>query len=168
MTNQSSQECKFPHLKILFWVVFNPLRTVLPLNLRQVCGFFLAYEDWTGVGYLMNQSAPALFFFFFLVKINSHTPIALLRAGSVHIGLASRDDCGRAFRPVVCELVSQLVPTLCLDSRVSPFRLRWVKCECVFNCNLPWLTGLKTPLNYRKPVTCTFVRMTGVFNVSLR
>ena len=28
-------------------------------------------------------------------------------------------------------------PTLCLDSIVSPFRLRWVKGVCMFRCNLP-------------------------------
>ena len=39
---------------------------------------------------------------------------------------------------VVREVVSQSVPTLCLDSGiVSPFPLRWVKDVCEFRCNLP-------------------------------
>ena len=44
----------------------------------------------------MNQFAPTLFFFFFKAGINSRTSVQFFEPGSVHSGLASGDDCGRA------------------------------------------------------------------------
>ena len=72
------------------------------------------------------------------MEISSRTLIPLFRPGSVHSGSASLDDCGRVFSDELrVGLFPRLVPTLCLDSIVSPLRLRWVKGVCVIRCNLP-------------------------------
>ena len=71
-------------------------------------------------------------FLFFLVEI-SHS---LARISSQWLTELTRLWPSVPWR-VACELVSWLVPTLCLDSGiVSQLRLRWVKGVCVFRCNL--------------------------------
>ena len=65
---------------------------------------------------------------FFKVEISLCTPTALFQTGSVHSGSASWDDCGWAFL-VELHVISfpWYVPTLCLNSIVSPPWLQWVK-----------------------------------------
>ena len=41
-------------------------------------------------------------------------------------------------------------PTLCLDSIVSPLRLRWVKDVCMFGCNLPPVLLAEWPRSFTR------------------
>ena len=50
------------------------------------------------LGGRLHYSFPTCtFFFFFEVEISSRTPVSLFRAGSVHSGLESWDNCGWVF-----------------------------------------------------------------------
>ena len=55
----------------------------------------------------------------------------------VHSGSASGDDCGGTLTNKLC-MCSFLwgVPTLCLDSIVSPVQLHWVRGVCTSSCSL--------------------------------
>ena len=102
-------------------------------------------------GKIFDESIPArTFFFFFKVELSSSTPIPLSKPGSVDSGRLSElrqlwlsvpDELGMSSYP-------WKVPTLCLDSIVSPHRLHRVKDVSVFTCDLPpalfaeWLKSL--------------------------
>ena len=67
---------------------------------------------------------PPRFIFFFKVKISSCTPIPLFRPDSVYSGTANQGDCERVFLDELrVSSFSLEVPTLCLNSRISPLRL---------------------------------------------
>ena len=85
----------------------------------------------------VRQFIPRLHFFLvFKVEIRWRTLIPLIRPGSVHSVLRWLWPC--VPWQAVCELISWLVPTLCLNSNiVSPRQLCWVKGVCMFRCILP-------------------------------
>ena len=98
-------------------------------------GFFLACEGWQGKVWWV---IPCLRFLKKKVEINLREPIPLCGPGSVHSGSASWEDNGRSLSDESCvSLFPWLVPTLCLDSIVSPLRLRWVKGVLLYNDDLP-------------------------------
>ena len=99
-------------------------------------GFFIACEDF---GRMLDHSIPACTCCFFSFRGDSSCTLIPLynRIGPQWLGelwqLWQNVPCR-----VACELVSWLVPSLCLHSSiVSPIRLRWVKGVCMFWCNLP-------------------------------
>ena len=86
---------------------------------------------------MFDNSFPACNFFF-KVEISSRALNPLLRPGSVHSGLASRDECDRVFPDEL--RVSSFLNRFphCPDSGiVSSLRLLWMEGVCVFRCNLP-------------------------------
>ena len=113
----------------MFWALFSlNARTVthFPGELSIVAvvvAFCMLARIW---GRVFDHAFRACTFFFFEVEISSCTLIPLFMPGSV------------VPWQVVCDLLSEKVPTLCLDSGiVSPLWLHWVKCVFVFSCNLP-------------------------------
>ena len=77
------------------------------------------------------------FFFNFKEEISLCTLIPLFRLQSVNSGSASKDNCG-------WELPDELHVSSFPDTFphyacgiVNPLWLHWVKCACVFRCNLP-------------------------------
>ena len=100
-----------------------------------------------GEGLTIN-SPPALLFVFY-VEISSRTLVQRFRPGSVNTGSARWDDCGQVFPDGL--RVSSFpwhIPTLRLDSLVSPLRLLWVKGVCVFRCNLPTALSAEWPRSF--------------------
>ena len=84
---------------------------------------------------LMNQPLPVLFLLF-KMEITSCAPIPLFE--SVHSGSASWDNCGWALLyELPVNSFPWQVPMLSLDRVVSTFQPHWVKCVCMFSCNLP-------------------------------
>ena len=101
------------------------------------------------------------FCLFLYFKLDMESPIPLFKPGSVHIGSASWDDCGRAFPDEL--RVSSFpwkLPTLCPDRIVNPLRLRWVKGAHLFRCNLPPALLLLWPCFFTCHCSNTWVEQT--------
>ena len=87
------------------------------------CGFF---PVWEGRSFI-DHSTCTFFFFFLSGDQLVHCNSTLSGQGSVHSGSANWGDCGPVFPgELYVSLFPWWVPTLCLDSMVSPFWLCWV------------------------------------------
>ena len=98
-----------------------------------------------GSGWNVRRIIPRLpffFFSFFKVEVSSGAAISLLhrdqstlaQQAETTVDEHSLTSCMWARFP---DRFPGPVPTVCLNSMVSPLRLRWVKSVCVFRCNSP-------------------------------